>query len=371
MPAAIGVWSLVLEGGGPDDDPKLIIPEADVLITNVALGEEVVDENSRTTIKLSYVVPAAADSEDEQDEDGDEDDDANDVKSTVLCSLTPGKIEQVSVNITLEAESEFLFQAIGKNTVYLTGNYIDQRDFDNVPYNDESESDDEGAFALQDVSSDVEINPEDIDGIDDLSDDADRFEEIHDEPSKSTKRSRESDTLDAEALSKSQKKKAKKQKAENGSAVPSAPDSEPEPKDKKKDKKEKKEKKEKVAKEDGKDAKEDKAVLKDVGDRGLKVKDVTVGNGPQAKPGNTVSMRYIGKLTNGKIFDSNTKGKPFSFKLGKGEVIKGWDEGIKGMQVGGERLLVIPPQLGYGKAKSGPIPANSTLTFEVKLVEIK
>lgn len=90
-------------------------------------------------------------------------------------------------------------------------------------------------------------------------------------------------------------------------------------------------------------------------------------------------MRYVGKLMNGSIFDSNTKGKPFSFRLGKGEVIKGrssaltsgWDQGVKGMQVGGERRLVCPPALAYGRTKLPGIPANSTLIFDVKLLEIK
>jgi len=84
-----------------------------------------------------------------------------------------------------------------------------------------------------------------------------------------------------------------------------------------------------------------------------------------------VSMRYVGKLPNGKIFDSNTKGKPFTFKLGVGEVIKGWDEGVAGMKVGGERLLIIPPSLGYGNRKLDGIPPNSTLRFEIKLLDMK
>ena len=86
-------------------------------------------------------------------------------------------------------------------------------------------------------------------------------------------------------------------------------------------------------------------------------------------------MRYVGKLENGKIFDSNTKGKPFSFRLGKGEVIKGtscapchililgWDEGVKGLQVGGERRLTCAPHLAYGNTKLPGIPAGSTLIF--------
>jgi len=93
--------------------------------------------------------------------------------------------------------------------------------------------------------------------------------------------------------------------------------------------------------------------------------------GRPQKKGDMVSMRYIGKFTDGKVFDKNVKGKPFSFKLGAGEVIKGWDEGIAGMQAGGERLLVVPPKLGYGNRKIDGIPAGSTLRFECKLIEIK
>ncbi|KAK0531314.1 peptidylprolyl isomerase fpr3 [Tilletia horrida] len=104
---------------------------------------------------------------------------------------------------------------------------------------------------------------------------------------------------------------------------------------------------------------------------GLIIEDVKVGTGTQAKPGQRVGMRYIGKLTNGKQFDANTSGKPFYFKLGRGEVIKGWDEGVKGMTIGSERRLTCPPQLAYGSRKLPDIPANSTLVFDVKLVDIK
>jgi len=109
---------------------------------------------------------------------------------------------------------------------------------------------------------------------------------------------------------------------------------------------------------------------KTIGD-GLVVEDAVVGTGPMAKKGNTVRMRYVGKLTNGKEFDKNTSGKPFTFHLGKGEVIKGWDEGIVGMQAGGERRLTVPASMAYGKKGQSGIPPNSTLIFEVKLLEIK
>ncbi|KAK6519849.1 peptidylprolyl isomerase fpr4 [Arthrobotrys conoides] len=104
---------------------------------------------------------------------------------------------------------------------------------------------------------------------------------------------------------------------------------------------------------------------------GVKIEDHKLGSGPEAKKGQKVSMRYIGKLTDGKVFDSNKKGKPFTFNLGKGDVIKGWDIGVAGMKVGGERKLVIPSNLAYGSKALPGIPKNSTLVFEVKLLEIK
>jgi len=103
---------------------------------------------------------------------------------------------------------------------------------------------------------------------------------------------------------------------------------------------------------------------------GVKIADKKPGDGPGAKPSQTLSMRYILKLANGKVVDKNTSGKPFKFKLGAGEVIKGWDEGLVGMKVGGERTLEVPPNMGYGKRSSSDIPANSTLFFEVKLLDI-
>ncbi len=103
---------------------------------------------------------------------------------------------------------------------------------------------------------------------------------------------------------------------------------------------------------------------------GLVYEDLQVGDGATAKSGNTATVNYIGWLANGTSFDSNLNSS-FSFTLGAGQVIPGWDEGVQGMNVNGTRLLVIPPALAYGSTANGPIPANSTLTFEVQLVAIK
>ncbi len=107
-------------------------------------------------------------------------------------------------------------------------------------------------------------------------------------------------------------------------------------------------------------------------DSGLKYEDTTVGDGATAIAGQNVSVHYTGWLTDGKKFDSSKdRNDPFGFKLGAGQVIRGWDEGVQGMKIGGTRKLTIPPQLGYGaRGAGGAIPPNATLVFEVELLAI-
>jgi FKBP-type peptidyl-prolyl cis-trans isomerase FkpA len=106
---------------------------------------------------------------------------------------------------------------------------------------------------------------------------------------------------------------------------------------------------------------------------GLIYEDTTPGTGATAASGQTVTVHYTGWLTNGTKFDSSKdRNQPFSFRLGAGEVIQGWDEGVAGMKVGGTRKLTIPPQLGYGaRGAGGVIPPNATLVFEVELLGVK
>ncbi len=106
----------------------------------------------------------------------------------------------------------------------------------------------------------------------------------------------------------------------------------------------------------------------------LKKEDLKVGNGAEAVPGKTVQVHYTGTLTDGTKFDSSRdRNEPYEFVLGAGNVIKGWDEGIKGMREGGHRKLTVPPKLGYGAddAPGGKIPPNSILVFDLELVKVK
>jgi FKBP-type peptidyl-prolyl cis-trans isomerase len=102
----------------------------------------------------------------------------------------------------------------------------------------------------------------------------------------------------------------------------------------------------------------------------LQIEDLVVGTGEEAKNGQNVSVHYTGWLTDGTKFDSSVdRGRPFSFPLGGGRVIKGWDVGVAGMKIGGKRKLTIPPEMGYGaRGAAGVIPPNATLVFEVELL---
>lgn len=105
----------------------------------------------------------------------------------------------------------------------------------------------------------------------------------------------------------------------------------------------------------------------------LKIEDMKKGTGAEATSGKSVSVHYTGWLTDGKKFDSSVdRGQPFEFTLGAGQVIKGWDQGVAGMKVGGKRKLTIPPTLGYGeRGAGGAIPPNATLVFDVELLGVK
>jgi FKBP-type peptidyl-prolyl cis-trans isomerase FkpA len=101
----------------------------------------------------------------------------------------------------------------------------------------------------------------------------------------------------------------------------------------------------------------------------FRVEDIVVGEGTPAATGDSLTVHYIGALESGQVFDNSyTRGEPFTFRLGAGTVIRGWDQGLVGMRVGGKRRLVVPPELAYGSQGRPPIPPNATLNFEVELL---
>jgi FKBP-type peptidyl-prolyl cis-trans isomerase len=106
--------------------------------------------------------------------------------------------------------------------------------------------------------------------------------------------------------------------------------------------------------------------------QGIASQDIKTGEGDVAEAGDTLTVHYVGTLTDGRVFDSSVdRGTPFVFTLGTGQVIRGWDEGMEGMRVGGRRLLVLSPEYAYGASAVGSIPANSTLVFEVELLNVE
>ncbi|GAA5825693.1 hypothetical protein JCM5353_005236 [Sporobolomyces roseus] len=362
-PLILGLWSVTLEPG------KTISQNTSpaIQITNVCYGPEV-KGNARSAVMMKYPeFEQDSDDEDDEEEEEDEDDEEGNIKlpnlitkETVLAVLKPNGSEQAAINVCLVEDVEVVELSVsGENPVYLTGHYIRQEDFDQEPYSDSedgSEFDEE--FDDSDISGLIGEGSEDEDM-------EDRIQELKEEkPSK--KRSAEASSAaddstvsaaDLAGLSKNQKKKLLK--AQNGEAVP-APAAAASPAAAKKEEK-KVEKKAPAA--------TGPKVQTLAG--GLEITDAKVGTGAAAKAGSKVGMRYIGKLENGKVFDSNTKGSPLSFTLGRGQVITGWDKGIVGMQVGGERKLRIPAAMAYGKKGTQGIPGNSVLLFDVKLVSLK
>ncbi|KAI8372720.1 uncharacterized protein BYT42DRAFT_577760 [Radiomyces spectabilis] len=257
-----------------------------------------------------------------------------DEKDFVLCTLIPGKIEQQLLNIGFVEGEEIIFTVTGQNTVHLTGNY--ELDFDA-----ESVSEDEDDKTLMNVPEG--IDPQKIAAY--LNGDIDSDDMVSDEEDA------EAPELVAAEEEKKEKKEVanqKKRTAETEEEATEAP---------------KKQKTEGAKKQNEKKAK----VVTTKLQNGLVLQDVEAGEGRSAKKGNRIGIRFIGKLQNGKIFDKNVEGKPFEFVLGRSEVIRGLDEGIMGMKLGGKRKLTIPPALGYGKRGSARIPKNATLIFEVSL----
>lgn len=302
-------------------------------------------------------------SEEEEEEDEEDDSDLEDddeIEEFVLCTLSPKTQFQQTLDFTISPAEEVHFVVTGSYAVHLSGNYVehpadDEDDYDSDELDDEyfeDGSDDEEAQGLTPDEDELV----DIEDLENESDIEAKITELVAQEKANKKRA-------AEDSAEPKKKKAKdeKKKVEFNKELEQGPT--PSKKDKKKEKKEKKE--------DVKEDKKEKKYSTNTLLGGVVTEDRKVGSGASAKSGNKVGIRYIGKLKNGKVFDKNTSGKPFVFNLGKGECIKGFDLGVAGMAVGGERRVIIPAKMGYGSQALPGIPANSELTFDIKLVSLK
>ncbi|KAG2172883.1 hypothetical protein INT43_000233 [Umbelopsis isabellina] len=392
-----GFWGLQVE---PENSYTQVI-DASFRVTMAALGE-VLHGDGRSVVKVVV-----------------------DSKEFVLCSLCPDKREQQSLDHTFVEGEEVTFMATGKNTVHLTGNYVpdqeededemeippelaalaarmqagqeidadedvdgmtgatvqsneltkllnpgvdvldsdeDDDDYESGDSDDDGEEDDEDEDDEQDdevaaEANDVEEEDEDEEEEDDDEDEDEEMitavlngedsDESDDASEGESEEEESEEEIDEKALAKEILAKNKRSPME-ASDVPVA-------------KKQKAEVSAKPATNSVRNL-----------SNGMIIEELKAGKGEKAKAGKRVSMRYIGKLQNGKVFDKNVSGSPFTFSLGRGEVIKGWDIGVAGLQVGGERKLTIPAALAYGKRGSPPvIPPNATLIFTVKLLAIK
>ncbi|OTA92057.1 hypothetical protein M434DRAFT_396736 [Hypoxylon sp. CO27-5] len=372
--------------GGPSDPSKSKRARQEAALQKLikaAQEEEDSDEEMGDDTKTNGVVKASKKGKEPATSSDDEDDDesigsaALDLEELVVCTLDTERNYQQPLDITIGPDEEVFFVVKGTHTIHLTGNYV--IDPDEEVSSDEEDDEDYDMEGIEDYDSE----DSEVDELDDLKDP--RITEI------------ESDEEEAPKLVAAETKKGKNKRPaedETEGLDEMMAKAEETKLSKKQQKKLKNNKGEPVAKEDAKDtpSKGDKKVqfaknleqgptgsasaekgatlgVKTV--QGVTIDDRKIGSGRVAKKGNKVEVRYIGKLQDGKVFDANKKGKPFSFSVGKGEVIKGWDIGIQGMSVGGERRLTIPAHLAYGSKAQPGIPANSTLIFDVKLLAIK
>ncbi|TRX96768.1 hypothetical protein FHL15_002434 [Xylaria flabelliformis] len=374
--------------GGPSDKAKSKKAKAEALKKLIAAAEaedsdeDMDDGDAKPNGKISKKGKEPATSSDDDDDESISSDDLE-IEELVICTLDTER----PLDITIGPEEQVFFVVKGTHAVHLTGNYI--VDMDDVSDSEDDEDDDYGL-------------PEGLDGMDEYESDseADELDDIEDP------RITEVDSDEEEAApklvetKKGKNKRPAEEEAESlDDMIAKAGSAEQSKLSKKQQKKLKNNKGEPVTKEEAKaevaketPAKGDKKVqfaknleqgptgpaaaekgatlgVKVVG--GVTLDDRKIGSGRVVKKGNKVEVRYIGKLTDGKVFDSNKKGKPFSFKVGTGDVIKGWDIGIQGMSVGGERRLTIPAHLAYGSKAQAGIPANSQLVFDIKLLGIK
>tara|TARA_B110000977_G_scaffold201484_1_gene296318 strand:+ start:6838 stop:7740 length:903 start_codon:yes stop_codon:yes gene_type:complete len=293
-------------------------------------------------------------------------DDDEESDEFVVCVIIGGVVESCHLDLVFGGYCEFF--ADGDHPVHLTGFFMPMEDYDiedefggaPVYGGDEMDSDDDEFDDEDDESEDED----DFAALEEF-DDEDEDEDSEDEPRATKKGGVEIKEIvddkpkkrkEQEPVAKKQEPPAKKEKKEPKKEAPVA-------------KKEEKKVEKKAPSEPAK-----KGQLKREFKNGMEIVNLQMGkpDGKHAKPGKNVTMKYIGKLQSGKIFDQTKGNATFRFRLGVGEVIKGWDVGVDGMRVGDKRRLVIPPAMAYGKkGVKGAIPGGATLVFEVELVNVQ
>lgn len=400
------------ENAGPSDPSKTKkakkAASLQQLLDSVASeksDDEMQDAPNDVTSDKKGKAKATADGTDESDTSSD--DEEYKLEEFVICTLDSEKNYQQPLDITVAENEVVYFKVTGGLSIHLTGNYMITNDDEHNHGLEEYDSDSDEDYDLSPDEDEIELDlDEESDELDNLEnpritevnssdDEAPKLvktdekkkgknkrpaEETNEENSLDNLISKSSDAsnVDETKLSKKQLKKLKKN---NGQAAPTKVNDNQKDDN---DKSEKGDKKvqfaknleqgptgfaEKAKPEASNDQKKGSLGVKTVD--GVKIDDKKLGTGRACKKGDKVFMRYIGKLVNGSVFDSNKKGTPFSFKLGGGEVIRGWDIGVAGMSAGGERRLTIPANKAYGNKAMPGIPANSTLIFDIKLLEIK
>ncbi|XP_043279685.1 46 kDa FK506-binding nuclear protein [Venturia canescens] len=325
-----------------------------------------------------------------------------DERNYLLCSLKKDLAWQVPLDLNFQEGTKIAFTSNGRGHVHLTGYLIpeeeDDLDLDEMEEEDEEEEDDEEVPQLvgkqskrkanespkenkkikrlkaqkkeeesseeddDDVENDDEEDEEGLEVKGEAEEDSDEMDDDDDEEEEDD--SEEDDEEEPEV--KPQQKKNKQQQKQNAKQ-------EKQKMVNGKDVKQESQKQQKKNKAEQQQPQQNNAQVqkKRVIEGGVQIEDIKIGNGAPAKPGKFAFVYYVGKLKNGKKFDSIQYGDGFKFRLGKGEVIKGWDVGIAGMKIGGKRKITIPPHYAYGAKGSPPaIPGNSTLVFDVELKNV-
>jgi FK506-binding nuclear protein len=358
-----GVWTPYVPP--PDVDVRLHVSQA-------TAASDALEDGARVVIKMrcetdDAVLRAAAGADDDDDDDDSSTDDSFEREEYRVCALIGGRVETCGLDLVLDEYAEFTVE--GACGAHLTGYYMpeygegDELDEDDV-YGDEGDSDSDEEEEMMTTGDDDESDSEDDDSEDDDSEDDDsEDDDSEDDDSESESESesepegvtRKGGVKIVEMTEDESARSAKKREAET------KPAKTPEPK-----------KRAVGAKPESASKKPE--TPKRVHKNGMEIINTFATKNTSAKVaagGKKVAMKYIGKLPSGKIFDQTKGSATFTFRLGVGEVIKGWDVGVEGMREGDKRTLIIPSAMGYGKKGiKGVIPGGSALHFNVELVKV-